>query len=106
MLYADSDIEKQYKGEWNDDKRHGHGELIYRNGDKYVGYFKEGMKNGKGRIIYSEHPLYEEYDGDWIEDKREGHGTLKLKNGGVYQGDFLNDMYNGFCSFSAGDAKH
>lgn len=33
-----------YKGEWKKDKKSGHGEFSYANGDSYIGVFLEGRK--------------------------------------------------------------
>lgn len=31
----------------------GHAELSHRNGDKFVGNFRNGKKNGKGTVYYN-----------------------------------------------------
>lgn len=33
----------RYTGEWAGDVRHGHGELLFVNGDSFVGQFVNGM---------------------------------------------------------------
>lgn len=38
MIYSNGD---RYNGEWKDDKRNGNGEMIYFYGDKYFGEWKE-----------------------------------------------------------------
>jgi hypothetical protein len=46
----------------------GNGVMLYRDGEKYAGDFKEG--------------------------KRQGHGILTAKNGKRYEGDWANDLQN------------
>ena len=42
-----------YEGEYNDaGKRHGEGTLTWRNGDVYVGWFKNGFMEGRGTITF------------------------------------------------------
>ena len=33
--------------------------MLYKNGDKYEGYFKNDKKNGEGKIIYRKRGEYE-----------------------------------------------
>lgn len=39
MTWVNGEI---YKGQWDNDTPHGHGEYLYINGDKYTGEFKNG----------------------------------------------------------------
>ena len=85
------------------------------NGSKYVGLFKNGMYDGRGRIIFSKGDYFEGefknnkangfgkyvningeiYIGNWLNDKQDGQGELILKNGSRYTGEFKNGMENG-----------
>ena len=44
----------KYTGEWKDGSPHGHGKIIYTDGDMYKGEWKDGRKNGHGKIIYTD----------------------------------------------------
>lgn len=39
-----------YCGEWRDHKPHGKGFEKYEDGSSYVGFFKDGMKDGNGEF--------------------------------------------------------
>lgn len=84
---------------------------IYKIG-KYIGNFKNGMFNGKGKMIYnndfflikggyiyrSEKLGY--YQGDWINGKRDGIGTLCSSDSCesrnfIYVGEWKDDMKHG-----------
>ena len=47
----------EYIGGFKNRKFDGKGKIIYKNGDKYEGLWKEGQKEGKGKYIYYI-PLY------------------------------------------------
>ena len=88
---------------------------IDKNGNKYVGMFKNGMFEGKGRLILHKGDYYEGefiqnkangqgkyvnsngeiYNGHWIDDKQDGEGELILKDGSIYFGEFKNGKKNG-----------
>ena len=46
----DGIVEARYEGQWSGDERHGEGECTYVNGDKFVGLWANGMKNGYGNV--------------------------------------------------------
>ena len=88
---------------------------IDKNGSKYVGMFKNGMFEGRGRLILHKGDYYEGefvqnkangfgkyvnakgeiYNGYWVDDKQEGQGELILKDGSIYQGQFKDGKKNG-----------
>jgi len=45
--------------------------MDYMNGNKYMGEWKNNMKNGQGVMTYANG---EKYEGEWKDDKREGDG--------------------------------
>ena len=55
---------------------------------KYIGEFKNGMRDGKGIFYYNDGARYE---GDYKNDKREGKGIMYYNTGNIYQGDYTND---------------
>ena len=40
-----------HMGEWKEGERDGKGVLTYSNGDRYVGYFKNGKRHGEGKYM-------------------------------------------------------
>ena len=73
------------------------GQIIYQNGDKYIGELKNNQRNGHGILYYN--PKDDEgrffYDGDWKDDKREGNGIIYWKNNDVYKGNWKDDKAEG-----------
>ena len=47
------------------------GAYYYPNGDKYVGEYQNGKKNGKGICYFASGDTYE---GDWKDNKMDGNG--------------------------------
>lgn len=60
----------------------------------YRGYWMDGKKYGKGRIIYQDSKGRMIYTGDWVEGKRHGHGT-QIDDNGKYEGEWLYGKRNG-----------
>lgn len=46
--------------------------MIWKNGSRYDGFFKDNKADGRGRLI---HPEGDIYDGEWEADKVEGYGV-------------------------------
>lgn len=86
-------------GKFISGKLTGAGMAIYGNYATYIGNFKNGLRNGFGKMTYSdpEHncewlPETEgEYIGEWWEDKRHGLGEMLWKKGTKYVGKFIQD---------------
>ena len=53
---------KDYIGDWRDDKMHGYGTLQLKNGDKYQGQFIDDKRHGFG-VYY--HANGDRYEGEW-----------------------------------------
>ena len=45
---------EHYMGEFKNDQRHGQGVALYSNGDRYEGGFKDGLFDGHGRLTDGE----------------------------------------------------
>ena len=123
-----------YTGEYNVyGKRHGDGDLVWANGDKYVGKFKDGYIDGRGTIAFHDGkcfcslfglllpysgnaqvlflvPLFclpkgTEYAGQWKKNRFHGEGTRRFNNGNVYTGNYGSGKRQGQgrCYFANGD---
>lgn len=69
----------------------GIGEIKYTNA-LYTGECKNGLKNGRGRIVFDNGVKYE---GSWKNNKKNGHGTQHYVNGAIYNGEWKNGIYDG-----------
>ncbi len=65
--------------------RNGYGEYDYVNGDRYIGEFVEGVRQGRGRLYSKEGGTW--YDGQWEGGLKHGIGKLYMKNA-VSEGRF------------------
>ncbi len=74
------------------DCANGDGTFVYNGGDKYLGTFKNGVREGKGTLDYASG---DQYVGEFAGDKRNGNGTYKFANGDVYVGQFRDGERNG-----------
>ena len=66
------------------------------NNMEYKGFWKNGMRDGKGEQIW---PDQSKYKGDWVEDKAQGFGKLIFADGDFYNGEWKNDKANGHGEF-------
>lgn len=117
-----------YKGEWQNNKKHGYGIQVWANGNKYegdwargfreghgvfwvklngklrkeyAGNWKRGLKDGLGVLFYRNSDRYE---GNWKDGVRQGRGTLFFANGDVYVGDWNQDKQSGFGTLTRANA--
>lgn len=89
-----------YKGEWENDEKHGFGTLKNPDGTIYEGDWKYNMKNGRGTLWRKRgKTTFKEYVGEWKDDRMHGEGTFYHENGDVYIGNFRDGM-------KAGRGKH
>lgn len=78
----------------------GRGFMVHLNKQyKFQGYFKEGCRNGRGRLV----TLEKAQEGDWINDSITGDGKEIFKDGSVFQGKFANGLYEGLGKFVFAD---
>ena len=97
----------KYVGFYKNGMFEGRGRLILRKGDYYEGEFKQNKANGFGKFVNIKGEIY---IGNWLDDKQEGEGELILKDGSRYNGQFKNGLKNGKgkiawndCSYYEGD---
>ena len=69
-----------------------------KDGFRYEGYWTNGLKNGKGKMIYEydkkkKPKIY--YIGDWKNDKKNGRGMLYYGKTDFYDGSWENNLKHG-----------
>ena len=80
----------RYESDFVNNKKEGHGKIIFENGEYYFGNFKNDMPHGKGKDYYSYGKLM--IEGDYISDYFDGNGKLIKKNGDYGIGQFKNHL--------------
>ena len=70
----------------------GRGELRYKNGDFFEGFFKQGKREGIGYLKSK----YYEYYGPFRNDMKEGKGTIVFPNDAKFEGWFSRDKLHGY----------
>ena len=111
-----------YYGEWDINKNIGHGRGIkfWPDGTVYIGYWKNGLACGKGKLYNSIGNIYEgdwlngqlngygifihisglRYEGNWKDNKQDGNGNEIWPDGRTYEGQYTEGQKNGkgkFC---------
>lgn len=96
--------ESTYDGELLNGKYHGFGTMKWTDGKKYVGEFKNGLRNGKGTFYFANGCTY---TGEYVNDKPNGYGTETFTNGDRYEGNYANGFRNGKgCYYYANGCSH
>mmetsp|Transcript_10544 Transcript_10544/g.15509 ORF Transcript_10544/g.15509 Transcript_10544/m.15509 type:complete len:315 (+) Transcript_10544:113-1057(+) len=100
---ASTQMQTTYSGNVNSfGAYHGKGHLVWKNGDKYVGYFCNGVREGGGTLLFSDGS---EYVGNWKNNKMHGQGTRRFPNGNIYNGAYREGKRSGDgrCYYANGD---
>jgi TPR repeat protein len=63
---------------------------IFQNGDKYVGSYLNGFRNGHGVYRWANGEIY---DGNWANNLRHGKGVRTLPDGTQIDGEWAEDVY-------------
>lgn len=95
-----------YVGHLKKNKPHGYGEYISKI-DNYKGYWKNGIREGKGMSTYFNGNIY--YNGYWENDLPNGTGIFYYKNKKKeYKGSVKNGLYNdhGVLYYPNGQKKY
>ena len=82
-----------FYGNYKNGVRDGKCTIIYDNKDKFVGYFKDGKKDGYGKYIYQEG--HKTYKGGFKNDLFEGEGEITSDIGYYFKGQFLGGLRHG-----------
>jgi hypothetical protein len=80
-----------YEGEWKNNKYDGFGSLIYSDNSSYTGNFREGNKEGNGKLVLGKTI----YDGEFLNDNKHGQGKETYPDGSCFQGRFENGKKHG-----------
>jgi len=70
-------------------KPHGTGIMTWKNGDQYIGSWKDGKRSGLGTMYWRADGT--SHYGFWEDDKRHGEGRTTNTKGVVLQGNWEND---------------
>eukprot|EP00344_Euplotes_crassus_P000987 CAMPEP_0197006510 /NCGR_PEP_ID=MMETSP1380-20130617/35413_1 /TAXON_ID=5936 /ORGANISM="Euplotes crassus, Strain CT5" /LENGTH=322 /DNA_ID=CAMNT_0042426121 /DNA_START=98 /DNA_END=1064 /DNA_ORIENTATION=+ len=84
----------EYQGEHDKETgaRHGMGTMVWADGARYDGWWRNDRANGPGRLIMASGDMY---DGEWINDRANGHGHYIHYRGTEYEGQWHNDLQHG-----------
>ena len=85
----------KYEGEIKAGLRHGSG--VFRSPDGtlvYDGQWQEGKRHGVGKLTYDSEGK-ECYEGEWQLDLKVGKGTMRYASGNVYEGSWHADVKSG-----------
>lgn len=74
MIWLSDPTTATYTGSLRNGKAEGHGEMMYRDGSMYRGWWRAGIRWGHGRRECKEPDTL--YIGGWERDKREGYGVF------------------------------
>jgi hypothetical protein len=90
----------KYVGEWKDGKPNGQGTTTFLDGRKYVGEYKDGKRNGQGTFTLSNG---NKYVGEWKDGERNGQGTFTWSIGNKFVGEWKdNQQWNGTGYYKTG----
>ena len=72
--------------------------MQYANGSVYEGQWRNGVREGFGRLI---HVTGDMYEGDWRGDKANGYGVFSNLQGYQFEGQWRDDCQDGLeCRMS------
>lgn len=81
-----------YKGLFENDVKHGYGEITFKDGSKYCGHWVKGCREGDGVETLENGDVYE---GLWKDGVKSGRGIETLNDGEKYTGMFKNGLRHG-----------
>ena len=86
----------EYFGEILNEKREGQGIIKYKSGRVYEGHWKNGLRHGEGEEIFSN---LNRFQGRYFKGKPEGQGIYYWKTGEIYEGSWKNGLKHGYGIF-------
>ena len=84
--------DNKYEGQWEADRKRGHGKLIYNGVVVYDGEWKDNQFDGLGTRLFLDGS---EYKGEFDKNERHGFGVIRWKDGARYVGEFKRDLFSG-----------
>ena len=83
-----------YEGQFKEGKKEGKGKIIFNNnGDYYEGFFSKDKFNGGGHYFWKNNKY--EYFGNYVNGVIEGKGIFKYGDKAIYKGEFKNGVKDG-----------
>jgi hypothetical protein len=79
-------------GSISEDRMEGSGLTVWKDGGRYSGNFKEGVRSGQGSFRWA---AGNSYEGEWCNGLRNGIGTFVWNDGEKYEGMWRNDDREG-----------
>ncbi len=98
---GDEKTQPKYEGEIINNVPHGKGVMTFK-GEKYVGEYKDGDRDGQGTHTFSDGKKYE---GEWKNGLPNGQGTDTFPDGGKYVGEFKDGLPNGQGTLTSPDGE-
>jgi len=74
------------------DCTNGHGTAVMPDGSKYVGEFEDARRHGQGEVTYKDGTWYK---GQWVNDVPNGQGVRIMADGTQYSGEFKDGLMYG-----------
>jgi len=99
LIFSDGN---KYEGEWKDGEINGRGTYTYYDGNQYIGEFKKWKKHGQGTYTWSDGNKYE---GEWKDGEINGRGTYTYYDGNQYIGEFKKWKKHGQGTYTWSDGK-
>ena len=99
-----SDKVQYFVGYFKNDLQNGKGMQYDSKKNKviYEGNFKNGVRDGEGKMFFQNGDSYE---GNFVNDVRQGHGVYHFKSGATWEGEFTEDKMNGEGEFTGANGK-
>ncbi|CDW80231.1 UNKNOWN [Stylonychia lemnae] len=99
--------EDQYliDGLWENNKSNGHGQVVWNNGNYYIGEWKDDQSHGIGQFYNEEENKF--YKGEQEFDQYNGLGKMIYNDGSIYYGQWESNQRSrfGVFIFPEGDSE-
>lgn len=70
---------------------------------RYEGTYKDGVRNGRGKMVF---PGGDIYEGEWVDGKMQGEGSYTYKKtGDIYSGAWVANKKHGYGRYEFGADK-
>ena len=92
----------KYIGQFRNGDFSGQGSHTWPDGKEYIGQFRNDTFNGQGTLTT---PSGTKYEGQWKDDKKNGQGTSTWSDGRKYVGQWKDDEKNGLGTYTWSDGQ-